>query len=152
MSGGGTFFSSPPPATTTNALGPLPSRCRRYVHHPVDVGPEPAVPVALALHKLYEAPLLEKVQVALDGPWASGEPPGQGIHAGPAQARLVVGVIGEGAVGGDRLCRDPGEHEVTDLGDTGKFRSDRHIDLPWLRGGYALMIRFTKAAGSGPME
>ena len=59
MSGGGTFFSSPPLAS--NSLGPLPSRGRRYVQHPVDVGPEAAVPVALALHKLYEAPLLEQV-------------------------------------------------------------------------------------------
>ena len=59
MSGGGTFFSSLPLAS--NSLGPLPSRRRRYVQQAVDVGPEAAVPVALALHKLYEAPLLEKV-------------------------------------------------------------------------------------------
>ena len=124
MSGGGTFFSSPPftPFTfTSGCLGSLPARHRRYVQHAIDVGPEAAVPVALALHKLYEAPLLEKVQVALDRPGASGEPPGQGIHAGPAQARLVVGVIGEGAVGWDHLCRDPGEYQVTNLRDTGKF-------------------------------
>src|SRR5215211_4700173 len=103
MSGGGTFFSSPPftPFTfTSGCLGSLPARHRRYVQHAIDVGPEAAVPVALALHKLYEAPLLEKVQVALDRPGASGEPTRQGIHAGPAQPRLVVGVIGEGAVGG----------------------------------------------------
>ena len=73
MSGGGTFFSSP--LLTTSSLGPLPGRRRHYVHHPIQVGPEPAVPVALALHEFHEAPLLEKVQVALDGPWASGEPP-----------------------------------------------------------------------------
>ena len=129
MSGGGTFFSSPPftPFTfTSGCLGSLPARHGRYVQHAIDVGPEAAVPVALALHKLYEAPLLEKVQVALDRPGASGEPPRQGIHAGPAQARLVVGVIGEGAVGGDHLCRDPGEYQVTNLRYTGKFRSDRH--------------------------
>ena len=134
MSGGGTFFSLPPffsPFTFTSCcLGSLPGRHGRYVQHPVDVGPEAAVPVALALDKLYEASLLEKVQVALDRPGASGEPPGQGIHARPAQATLVVGVIGEGAVGGDHLRRDPSEHEVADLGDTGKVRSHRHTDLP----------------------
>ena len=59
MSGGGAFFSSPPLAT--NYLGFLPGRRRRYVQHAINVGPEAAVPVALALHKLYEAPLLEKV-------------------------------------------------------------------------------------------
>ena len=64
MSGGGTFFSSPPftPFTfTSGCLGSLPARHGRYVQHAIDVGPEAAVPVALALHKLYEAPLLEKV-------------------------------------------------------------------------------------------
>ena len=92
MSGGGTFFSSPP--FMLGCLGSLPGRHGRYVQHAIEVGPEPAVPVALALHELYKAPLLEKVQVALDRPGASGEPPGQGIHARPAQPRLVVGVIG----------------------------------------------------------
>src|SRR5215217_6701501 len=117
MSGGGAFFSSP--LLTTNSLGSLPGRRRRYMHHAIEVGPEPAMPVALALHKLYEAPLLEKMQVALDRPWASGEPPGQGIHAGPAQARLVVGVIGEGAVGGDPPFKGPQLQEGPDPWDTG---------------------------------
>ena len=71
-------------------LDSLPARHGRYVQHAIDVGPEAAVPVALALHKLYEAPLLEKVQVALDRPGASGEPPRQGIHLGPAQATLLL--------------------------------------------------------------
>jgi hypothetical protein len=57
------------------------------------------------------------VQVALDRPGASGEPPGQGLHARPAKPRLVVGVIGQGTVGRDHLRRDPGEYQVTDLGD-----------------------------------
>jgi len=51
------------------------------------------------------------------------------IHAGPAQATLVVGVIGEGAVGGVDLCRNPSEYQVADLEDTGKSRSHRHINL-----------------------
>ena len=51
------------------------------------------------------------------------------IHAGPAQATLVVGVIGESAVGGVDLCRNPSEYQVADLGDTGKLRSHRHINL-----------------------
>ena len=60
MSGGGAFFSSAPLAT--NSLSALPARRHcRYVQHAIDVGSEPAVPVALALHKLYEAPLLKEV-------------------------------------------------------------------------------------------
>ena len=131
MSGGKAFFSSPLlTTTTTTSLGPLsPGRRYRYVHHSIEVGPKASMPVALALHELYKALLLEKVQVALDRPGATGEPPGQGLHARPAQARLVVGVVGEGAVGGDYLCRDPCEHEVADLGYTGKVRSHRHINL-----------------------
>lgn len=128
MSGGGTFFSSP--LLTTNSLSSLPGRRRRYVHQAVEIGPEPTVPVALALHELEETLLLKKVQVALDRPWASGEPPRQGIHARPAQPRLVVRVIRQGTVRGDHLRRDPGEHEVADLGDSRKVRSDRHINLP----------------------
>ena len=114
MSGGGTFFSSPP--FTIGCLGSLPGRHGRYVQHAIEVGPEPAVPVALTLHELYKVPLLEKVQVALDRPGAAREAPGQGLHAGPAQAGLVVRVVCEGAVGGDHLRGDSCQDQVLNLG------------------------------------
>jgi hypothetical protein len=44
VSGGGAFLSSP--FFATSPLGYLQlGRCSRYVHHPVDVGPEAPVPV-----------------------------------------------------------------------------------------------------------
>ena len=58
--------------------------------HPVDVGAEPTVPVALAFDKLDQALLLQEVQVALDGPWASGETLAKRLHARPAEPCLVV--------------------------------------------------------------
>jgi hypothetical protein len=48
------------------------------------------MPIAFALDELDEALLLQEVQVALDSPRASGEPPRQGLHAGPAEAVFVV--------------------------------------------------------------
>src|SRR5215210_1855811 len=125
MSGGGAFLSSP--FFATGPLGYLhPGRCSRYVHHPVDVGPEAPVPVAFALHELHEAPFLEQVQVALDGPRTSGETTGEGLHTRPAEAGLVVGVISEGAVGGNYLRGYPSQDQVVDLGYTGKPRLHRH--------------------------
>jgi hypothetical protein len=60
------------------------------VNHPVEVSTEAPVPVALALDKLYEALLLQEMQVTLDGPRASRKTAGEGLHARPAQARLIV--------------------------------------------------------------
>src|SRR5215210_6784219 len=94
MSGGGSFYSSSLFATISCLLGSLTRRRSRYVQHTIDVGSESAVPVTFALDELYEALLLEKVQVALDSPRASREPPRQGLHAGPAEPGLVVGIIG----------------------------------------------------------
>ena len=95
------------PSFATGRLCPLPSCRCRYVNQSVEIGSEPAVPVAPALDELYETLLLQEVQVTLDRPGASGEPSSEGLHARPAQAGLVVGVIGEGAVGGDHLRGDP---------------------------------------------
>ena len=64
----------------------------------IPVGPEPTVTVAPEIYELYEALLLEQVQMSLDSPWASGEPLRQGLHAGPAEPGFV-GVTSEGAVG-----------------------------------------------------
>ena len=68
--------------------------------------------------------------MALDGPGASGEPLGQGLHTRPAQAGSVVRVIGEGAVGGDRLRGDPREYEIAYLRDPSKSGLHRHKNLP----------------------
>jgi hypothetical protein len=89
MSGGRTFFTSPPFAITS-CLSPLPGGRSRYVQHSIDVSPEATMPIAFALDELDEALLLQEVQVALDSPRASGEPPRQGLHAGPAEAVFVV--------------------------------------------------------------
>src|SRR5215203_4743440 len=60
------------------------------------------------------------MEVALDGAHGAAQGFGQGLHLGPAQTTLVVGVISEGAVGRDRLGGDSGEDEGLDLRDTGK--------------------------------
>ncbi len=99
------------------------------MHHPVEVSPEPSVPVALALHELHEPLLLQEVQMALDGSRTSGEALGERLHARPAEARSVVRVIGERAIGGDHLGRNPREHEVAHLRYKGKSGSHRHINL-----------------------
>ena len=54
---------------------------------------------------------------------------GEGLHLGPAKAGLVVGVVGEGAVGGDCLCRDPGFYEVVHLGYARKLGLRWHSRL-----------------------
>ena len=64
MSGDGTFRSSPPFThfTFTNGcVSSLPASHGGYMQHEIDVGPKPAVPVALAFNELYEAPILKKV-------------------------------------------------------------------------------------------
>src|SRR5829696_4343431 len=60
------------------------------------------------------------MEVPLDGPHRPTQSLGQGLHLGPAQPTLVVGVVREGAVGRDRLGGDSGEDEGLDLRDTGK--------------------------------
>src|SRR5829696_4597458 len=90
------------------------------------------------------------MEVPLDGPHRPTQSLGQGLHLGPAQPTLVVGVVREGAVGRDRLGGVSGEDEGLDLRDTGEFWLLRHRRLLFLVRRCALMIRFTKAAGSRP--
>src|SRR5215218_7022397 len=92
------------------------------------------------------------MEVPLDGPNRPAQGLGQGLHLGPAQATLVVGVVGEGAVGRDSLGRNSGVGEVLDLRDTGKFGLLWHRRLLLMVRRCALMIEFTKAAGSGSRE
>src|SRR5918994_542415 len=84
----------------------------------------------------------------LNGPNRPAQCFGQGLHLGPAQPRLIVGVVGEGAVGRDGLGGDSGVGEVLDLGDTGKLGLLWHRCLLFLVRRCALMIEFTKTAGA----
>src|ERR687898_2573224 len=86
------------------------------------------------------------MEVPLDGPNRAAQGLGEGLHFGPAQATLVVGVVGEGTVGRDGLGGDSGVGEVLDLGDTGKFGLLWHNRLLLMVRRCALMIEFTKAA------
>src|ERR687897_464688 len=92
------------------------------------------------------------MEVPLDGPNRPPQCLSQGLHLGPAQATLVVGVIGEGTVGRDGLGGDSGVGEVLDLGDTGKSGLLWHRRLLFMVRRCALMIEFTKAAGSARKE
>src|SRR5215212_1279282 len=51
------------------------------------------------------------MEVALDGAHGAAQGLGQGLHLGPAQTTLVVGVIAEGTICRDRLGGDSGEDE-----------------------------------------
>src|SRR5215212_502902 len=128
VSGGGTSLSSS--CLGTRCLGPFPGRRGRYVQHAVDVRAKAPVPVALALDELDEALLLEEVQVALNRPRAARETLGQGLHARPAQASLVVRVVCEGAVGGDHFSGDPRHDQVVYLGYSRESGPNRHDQPP----------------------
>src|SRR5215212_2573306 len=60
------------------------------------------------------------MEVPLDGPHRATQSLGQGLHLGPAQTTLVVGVIAEGTICRDRLGGDSGEDEGLDLRDPGE--------------------------------
>src|SRR3712207_8034239 len=88
------------------------------------------------------------MQVALYRPHGPVEGSGEGFHLRPAQSALVVGVVGQAAVGRDDFSRNTGGYQVLDLRDTGKSRF-RHSS-PFC-GGCALadsVIESAKAAGS----
>src|ERR671917_1977041 len=92
------------------------------------------------------------MEVPLDGPNRAAQGLGQGLHLGPAQPRLIVSVVGEGTICRYRLGGYSGVGEVLDLGDTGEFGLLWHRCLLLMVRRCALMIEFTKAAGSGQME
>jgi len=97
----------------------------RDVQHPVGVAGVAPTP-APALDKLHQAELSQLVEVALDGARGAAEGSGQGLHFGPAEARLVVGVVREGAVGGHHLGGHPREDQVLHLRNTGELTLRRH--------------------------
>jgi len=118
------------------------------VKNPVEVARKPPT-ISAAFDKLYEAKLLQEVKVPLDGAHGAAQGFGQGLHLGPAQARLVVGVVRERTICRNRLGRDTGEDEVLDFGDTGELGLVWHCRLLGLVRRCALMIEFTKAAVLG---
>src|SRR5215212_2320912 len=61
------------------------------------------------------------MEVALDGAHGAAQGLGQGLHLGPAQTTLVVGVVSEGTICRDRLGWDSSVSEVLDLRNTGKL-------------------------------
>src|SRR4028119_1177607 len=128
--------------------GPFLAGHRGDRQNPVEVAPE-AAPVAPPADELDQPELLQEVQVALDRACGAAEDPGQRLHLGPAQAVLVVGVVGQGAVGGDRLHRYAGEHEMLDLGYAGESGLRRHNNLLGSCGGCALAIWDGKIRQSG---
>src|SRR5215213_3412540 len=87
------------------------------------------------------------MEVPLDGAHRPSQCLCQGLHLGPAQTTLVVGVVREGTICRDRLGWDSGEDEGLDLRDTGKLGLLSHRRLLFLVRRCALMIEFTKAAG-----
>src|SRR5919112_2558918 len=92
------------------------------------------------------------MEVPLDGAYGTAQGLGQSLHLGPAQTRFVVAVVSEGTICRDRLGRDSSEDEGLDLRNTGKSGLLRHRRLLFLVRRCALMIEFTKAAGSSAME
>src|SRR5215203_2741354 len=70
------------------------------------------------------------MEVPLDGAHGAAQGIGQGLHFGPAQAALVVGVVGEGTICRDRLGGDSGEDEGLYLRDTRKLGLLRHQPPP----------------------
>src|SRR5215207_6828952 len=86
--------------------------------------------------------------VSLNGAHGAAQGLGQRLHLGPAQPAFVVGVVCEGTICRDCLSGDSGQDEVLDLGDTGESGLLSHRRLLVLVRRCALMIEFTKAAGS----
>src|SRR5215204_5989578 len=70
------------------------------------------------------------MEVPLDGTRRSSHGLGQGLHLGPAQPTLVVGVVSEGTICRDGLGGDTGEDEGLDLRNTRKLGLLRHQPPP----------------------
>src|SRR5215216_6891301 len=88
------------------------------------------------------------MDVPLDRPNRAAKGLCQGFHLGPGKACFVVSVVRESAVGRYCLCRNAALNEVVYLRDAGKFGLLWHRRLLFVVRRCALMIEFTKAAGS----
>src|SRR5215216_164764 len=90
------------------------------------------------------------MEVPLDSAHRPSQSLRQGLHLGPAQATLVVGVVAEGTICRDGLGGDSGEDEGLYLGDTRKLGLLWHRRL--LKGyaaGCALAVPSVKIGQSG---
>src|SRR3954467_15173647 len=99
MSGGWGFFCSSFPPT----LCYLRNNLSCDVQNAVDIGAKPAMRIPLPFHKLNQSLLLQKVQMALNRPWAAGEFGSQCLHPRPTESSFVVAVVSQGAVGWDHF-------------------------------------------------
>src|SRR5215204_1899905 len=88
------------------------------------------------------------MEVPLDGAHGATQSLGQGLHFGPAQTTLVVGVIGEGTICRDRLGGDSGEDEGLDLRDTRKLGVLRHQPPPKFGAAVRFDDRIHQSGGS----
>src|SRR5215212_531131 len=120
------MFSSPIYRRTARQATPV-SGGADDVEDAVEVARKPAT-IAPPFDELDQAPLPEEVQVALDRTDGAPQRGGQGLHLRPAQARLIVRVVGQRAVGRDDLRGHAGRDEFVNLWDLGE--SCRHRRLP----------------------
>jgi len=90
--------------------------------------------------------------VSLDGTHGAAQGLGQGLHLGPAQARLVVGVVGEGTICRDCLCGDTGEDEGLDLRDTGESGLLWHRRLLFSSAAVRFDDKIHQSGGSRPKD
>jgi hypothetical protein len=91
----------------------------------VQVRTEPPL-IPPPLQHLNESELVQKVHVSLYGADTAIKGVSKGFHLGPAEARCVVGVVGERAVGRDYLGWHALVNKVLDLGDPRKLLLSRH--------------------------
>src|SRR5215212_1865087 len=92
------------------------------------------------------------MEVPLDGAYGTAQCLGQGLHLGPAQTTLVVGVVGEGTICRDRLCWDSGEDEGLDLGDTGESGLVWHRRLLLCSAAVRFDDKIHQSGGSRPKD
>src|SRR5919107_2717659 len=92
------------------------------------------------------------MEVPLDGAYGTAQGLGQGLHLGPAQTTLIVGVISEGTICRDRLGRDSGEDEGLDLRDTRKLGLLGHLPPPIFGAAVRLGDRIQHLSGGHPVK
>src|SRR5215204_3682543 len=92
------------------------------------------------------------MEVPLDGAHGATQSLGQGLHFGPAQTTLVVGVVSEGTICRDRLGGDSGEDEGLDLRDTRKLGLLWHQPPPLFGAAVRFDDKIHQSGGSRPKD
>jgi hypothetical protein len=111
----------------------------------VQIATKPAL-VAPAFNKLNQSFLPQEMQVALDCPDRPIEDSGQCLHLWPAESRLVVAVVTQGAVGWDHFSWDSGLEKILNFRDTGKFLVNSHHNNLSALAAVRPMVRFIHRA------